>query len=178
MFKTIHKILIRLDEKIGQGFLRSMPTDIWSLFFTIWLRFVGAKINKGSRIHRKVYVRHPENIKLGKNIKIPASTDMAGMGPICIDDDTLVGASVRFITNHHPLDDDSLTKKEQIQGTQKNIKVGKNCWIMNNVILIAGKEGLNIGDNVWIAAGSIVTKNIESNTFVGGIPAKEIRKII
>jgi acetyltransferase-like isoleucine patch superfamily enzyme len=47
---------------------------------------------------------------------------------------------------------------------------------MNNVLLVAGKNGLTIGDNVWIAAGSIVTKDIESNVLVGGIPAKVIKK--
>jgi acetyltransferase-like isoleucine patch superfamily enzyme len=62
-------------------------------------------------------------------------------------------------------------------GTQQHITVGKNCWIMNNVLLVAGKNGLTIGDNVWIAAGSIVTKDIESNVLVGGIPAKVIKKL-
>ena len=50
---------------------------------------------------------------------------------------------------------------------------GKSCWIglgakvINNCI---------IGDNVFVAAGAVVTKNIKSNSFVKGIPAKYEKK--
>jgi acetyltransferase-like isoleucine patch superfamily enzyme len=165
--RSLHKIFVLLGERFGGGFLGSLPTDIWSMVFTSWLRLAGADIDMSSRVHRKVYVRHPENIKIGKRVMVPASIDMAGMGKIEIGDDSLIGASVRFLTNHHPLDDDSLTRDQQRMGTQQHITVGKNCWIMNNVLLVAGKNGLTIGDNVWIAAGSIVTKDIESNVLVG-----------
>jgi serine acetyltransferase len=44
-----------------------------------------------------------------------------------------------------------------------HVFIGLNSIIMPNVV---------IGDNVVIAAGSIVTKNIESNQVAGGSPAK------
>lgn len=177
IFNSIHRQLTSLNEKFGGGFLNSLPTDIWSAKYTKWLRLAGAHIGNNSYIHRKVTVKHPENISIGDNVMIPASTDMAGMGKIEVGSNTLVGASVRFITNHHPLDDDNLTREEQLIGTQKPITIGKNCWIMNNVLIIAGKNGITIGDNVWIASGSIVTKDVESNVLVGGTPAKVIKKI-
>jgi acetyltransferase-like isoleucine patch superfamily enzyme len=34
-----------------------------------------------------------------------------------------------------------------------------------------------IGDGAVVAAGAVVTKDIEPNTVVGGVPAKMIRKI-
>lgn len=166
-----------LGERFGGGFLNSLPTDVWSATFTSWLRLTGAQIGAGSRVHRKVYVRHPENIKIGDRVMVPASTDMAGMGKIEIGDGSLIGASVRFLTNHHPLDDDSLTQEERRRGTQQCITIGKNCWIMNNVLLIAGKKGLVIGDNVWIASGSVVTKNVKPDVLVGGVPAKVVKRL-
>ena len=33
-----------------------------------------------------------------------------------------------------------------------------------------------IGDNVYVAAGAVVTKNLKSNTFVKGVPAKYAKK--
>lgn len=53
------------------------------------------------------------------------------------------------------------------------VTIGKSCWIglgakvINNCI---------IGDNVFVAAGAVVTKNIKSNSFVKGIPAKYEKK--
>ena len=46
--------------------------------------------------------------------------------------------------------------------------VGKDATIM---------QGVTIGDNVIIGLGSIVTKDIESNSVVCGIPARKIKTI-
>ena len=37
--------------------------------------------------------------------------------------------------------------------------------------------GTGIGDGAVVAAGAVVTKDVEPNTIVGGVPAKEIKKI-
>jgi acetyltransferase-like isoleucine patch superfamily enzyme len=43
---------------------------------------------------------------------------------------------------------------------------------MNSVVL----PGVNIGDNVVIAAGSVVTKNLPSNTIAAGNPCRFVRE--
>lgn len=50
--------------------------------------------------------------------------------------------------------------------------IGNNVWIGNNVIVL---KGVTIGDNCIIGAGSVVTKDVPSNTAVAGNPAKIIR---
>jgi acetyltransferase-like isoleucine patch superfamily enzyme len=55
-----------------------------------------------------------------------------------------------------------------------NTVIGEKCFIGCNSIIL---PGVTIGDEVVVAAGSVVTKNIESNCLVGGNPAKVIRKI-
>ena len=62
------------------------------------------------------------------------------------------------------------------KGYEKVRKFGKiavkdNCFIgMNSIIL----PGVTIGPNSIVAAGSVVTKNVEPDTVVAGNPAKKL----
>lgn len=50
--------------------------------------------------------------------------------------------------------------------------IGNDVWIGANVIII---PGVHIGNGAILAAGAVVTKNVESYAIVGGVPAKLIR---
>lgn len=50
--------------------------------------------------------------------------------------------------------------------------IGNDVWIGEKSIILPGVE---IGDGAIIAAGSVVTKNVEPYSIVGGIPAKLIK---
>lgn len=52
------------------------------------------------------------------------------------------------------------------------ISIGNDVWIGSNVVILGG---ITIGDGAVIAAGSIVTKDVEAYAIVGGNPAKVIR---
>ena len=53
------------------------------------------------------------------------------------------------------------------------VKIGNDVWIGANVVIL---DDVSIGNGAIIAAGAIVTKNVEPYCIVGGIPAKLIRK--
>lgn len=53
------------------------------------------------------------------------------------------------------------------------VRIGNDVWIGSNVLLL---PGISIGDGAIIAAGAVVTKDIEPYSIVGGVPAKVIRK--
>jgi sugar O-acyltransferase (sialic acid O-acetyltransferase NeuD family) len=53
-------------------------------------------------------------------------------------------------------------------------KIGKNCFFG---VKASSIPGITIGDNVQVMAGSLLTKNVESNMIVGGYPAKLIKTI-
>ena len=55
----------------------------------------------------------------------------------------------------------------------RKVKIGHDVWIAANVVIA---DGTNIGNGSIIAANSIVTKDVEPYSIVGGVPAKLIRK--
>lgn len=64
-------------------------------------------------------------------------------------------------------------ESDAITDSTKKTIIGNDVWIGANAIVMSG---VKIGDGAVIAAGAIVTKDVEPYHVVGGIPAKVINK--
>ncbi|HAW34047.1 MAG TPA: sugar O-acetyltransferase, partial [Alphaproteobacteria bacterium] len=49
------------------------------------------------------------------------------------------------------------------------ITIGKDVWIGGSVVIL---QGVTIGDNSVVGAGSVVTKDIPANVIAAGNPCK------
>lgn len=56
---------------------------------------------------------------------------------------------------------------------RKKTHIGVDCWIGAGTIIMSG---VTIGDGALVAAGSVVTKDVEPYVIVGGVPAKQIKR--
>lgn len=56
---------------------------------------------------------------------------------------------------------------------QKAPIIGNDVWIGGNTIIL---QGVKIGNGAIVAAGAVVTKDVEPYSIVGGVPAKLIKK--
>ncbi len=56
----------------------------------------------------------------------------------------------------------------------KPIKVGDNCYIGNNVIIL---PGVTIGNRCIIGAGAIVSRDVPDNSVAVGVPARVIKTV-
>lgn len=117
-------------------------------------------------------------VYVGDNTKITNAT----IGKYCS-----IGPDVRVGLGKHPSHLIStfpaffaIRKQCQFTFTDKDyfkesgpIIVGNDVWIGANAIIM---DDITIGDGAIIAAGAVITKNVEPYTIVGGVPAKLIRK--
>lgn len=58
--------------------------------------------------------------------------------------------------------------------TRGDVKIGRNCWLGNGVVITAGVE---LGDNVVVGANAVVTKSFPANVVIAGVPARVISEI-
>tara|TARA_B100001939_G_scaffold313634_1_gene297531 strand:+ start:148 stop:546 length:399 start_codon:yes stop_codon:yes gene_type:complete len=105
-------------------------------------------------------------VEIQKNSVIGDNTRISSHSFICegveIGDDCFVGHGVMFVN-------DIFTDSEKIEDWKmRKTKVGNRVRIGSNATILP----VNIGDDVIIGAGSVVTKDIPSGVTVKGNPAK------
>jgi len=117
------------------------------------------------------YCDYGKNIYVGDGFYANFNCTILDVGKVEIGKNCLLAPNVGIYTAGHPLHPVSRNS-----GYEYGIpvKIGDNCWIGANSIIM---PGVTIGDNVVVAAGSVVTKDIPDWSLVAGNPARIIRKI-
>lgn len=128
-----------------------------------------SKVDDSFRCFLPFYTECGINIKLGKNVFINSGCCFQDHAGIEIGEGTLIGHQVVIATINHA--QDPVSRADMFP---KPVKIGKNVWIGAHATIL---PGVTIGDNAIIAAGAVVTKDVEKNAVAGGVPAKKIKDI-
>lgn len=125
---------------------------------------------KNFKVGSQAYIFNPNGLEVGDDVYIGFNTYL-GQGDIRLDNEVLIGNFVSITASNHLMKGDSFRFGGFIA---KQIIIGKGTWVGAQSAITAG---VTIGKSCLIAAGSIVTKSIEDNIVVGGVPAKKITTI-
>ena len=63
---------------------------------------------------------------------------------------------------------------EKIPFVKSTVTLKNDCWIGAGAILL---PGVTIGEKAIVGAGAVVTKDVETNSVVAGIPSRKIKSI-
>ena len=86
---------------------------------------------------------------------------------IVIGSSVVVNDNVTILTGSHLVDDAFFGQ------VNMPVYIGDFAWICTGSIIL---PGCNIGEGAVVAAGSVVSRNVDAYSIVAGSPAKEIRK--
>lgn len=109
------------------------------------------------------------NIEIGDNFYANHNLVILDAAKVIFGNNVFIGPNCSFYTVNHPLDYETRNKGLEYA---KRITVGNNVWMGGNVVVL---PGITIGDNSVIGAGSVVTKDIPSNSVAVGNPTKVIK---
>ncbi len=135
----------------------------------IFSELIGKPVDESFGLFPPFYTDCGLNITLGKNVFINSGCRFQDWGGIQIGDGALIGHNVVIATINH-----GLTPEKRHDNIPAPVTIGKNVWIGSNAAIL---PGVTIGDNAVIAAGAVVTKDVEPNVIVAGVPARIMRSI-
>jgi acetyltransferase-like isoleucine patch superfamily enzyme len=138
------------------------------------LKMKGACIGKKSNIESGIVFHNCKNysqFKVGENCHIGKNCFFDLRDEITIGNNVVIGMLNTFIT-HLDMTNSSLRflypAKQASIFIKNDVYIGSNCNILMGVV---------IEESGFVAANALVSNNVKAFTMVGGVPAKEIKKI-
>jgi acetyltransferase-like isoleucine patch superfamily enzyme len=143
----------------------SDPKEIRDLLSQI----TGNQIDESVTVFTPLYINYGKHTKIGKNVFINFDCTFLDLGGITIEDGVLIAPKVSLLSEGHPI-----SPNQRHSLVPKPIHIKKNVWIGANATIL---QGVTIGENSVVAAGSVVSNDVPDNVVVGGIPARIIKTI-
>ena len=167
-------------HSIGSKIARVMWNVVWLLLFRptprgnlfrpwriLLLKIFGAQVKWSSNVLPSCRIWQPWKLTMGAYACLSADVDCYTVAPITLGDNVTVSQGVKLCTAGH----DIISRTMEL--TYKPIIISVNSWVAGWSIIL---PGVTIGEGAVVAAGSVVTKDVEPWTVVGGNPAKFIKK--
>lgn len=138
------------------------------------------ELGEGSFLQGPIAFHYGRHTKIGKHFFGNFNLTIQDDAEVTIGDHCDFGPNVTIVTPVHPMIAQERLEMMTASGEKKHlcyakpVHIGNNCWIGASVTVC---PGVTIGDNCVIGAGSVVTRDIPSNSFAAGVPCRVIREI-
>jgi acetyltransferase-like isoleucine patch superfamily enzyme len=153
---------VLVERRIGMPMSRWLVNWIFQRIFRLNSQ-VPFQIHFTSTVSGKLSIGR----NVWKSFALSGGCYVQGINGIEIGDDTIFAPGVKIISANHRKGD--LSKSAPAEP----IRIGKRCWIASNSVIL---PGVQLGDDVIVGAGAVVTKSFPSGSVIGGVPAKLISR--
>lgn len=122
-------------------------------------------------INQPFYCDYGKHISVGKRFFANFNFTVLDEARVTIGDDCFIGPNVSIYTACHSTNP---VERNSRREWAMPVTIGHNVWIGGSVTIL---PGVTIGDNVTIGAGSVVTRDIPSNSIAVGNPCKVVKTL-
>ena len=132
-----------------------------------YLLCFGIRIGKGSSIHRGCKFFHVGKLRIGENSVVNFGCYLDNRRGITIGNNVGIAHNTKIYTLGHNIDSPEFETKGA------PVVIEDDAFVFSNVLVM---PGVTIHRGAIVLAGSVVTKDVEAWTIVGGNPAKVIKE--
>ena len=127
----------------------------------------GVSIGAHSSIHMKCRFYNPGSVSIGCHSVINRQVLLDGRYPLTIGNNVSVSEQVMFLTLEHDPDSPTFANRGAPIVVENRVFVGARVLVL---------PGVTVGEGSVVAAGAIVTRDVEPYTIVAGVPARFVRR--
>jgi maltose O-acetyltransferase len=135
-------------------------------------RYVGLEMASGARVHLGCYLWHygrrsvrAAGARIGEGTWIGRNCCLDLRGGLEIGDHVSVSPEVMILTSGHSVQDPEFAL------TVDRVEIGHHAWLGARSVVM---PGVTVGYGAVVAAGAVVTRDVEPLVIVGGVPARPI----
>lgn len=162
LFILIYRIIRSIQFYFNNRLLNHFPSNRIRIAL---LKAQGMKIGKNVIIYDGFEIRSPRKIKIGNNTIIGFQSVLDGRLGLVIGENVNMSNQVMIWTLQHDFNSPEFNTKGG------KVIIGDRVWLsLRSTIL----PNITINEGAVVAAGAVVTKNVEKYAVVGGVPAKFI----
>ena len=179
VFKDKHGRSLSLGAALGKIFNRffNYYLDLELLLLRVvsyiplhtirWICYslAGVKMGRGSHLHMGTQFFNPANVSIGEGTIIGQNAFLDGRDKLVIGKHVDIASDVMIYNSEHDLN------ATDFVAIQEPVEIGDYVFIGPRSIIL---PGVKIGRGAVVAAGAVVTKNVDDFAIVGGVPAKVI----
>ena len=135
------------------------------------LRINGARVGRRCFIRGGLQVQESFRFVIGDDVFINSGCVFDGSAPIEIGNRVQFGFQVTLVTGDHRIGPPAGRAGEH---HARSVCIGDGAWIGARAVIL---PGVTIGKGAVVAAGAVVTRDVEANSLVAGVPARVVRSL-
>lgn len=159
----MRNLLSELRLYLCNHIINKVPSHTIRLWY--YQKIMKFNIGKDSSIMLNCTFDAAKGLSIGSNTVINRACRLDTRSGIKIGNNVSISNDTIILTADHDMDND-------FKGRNKPVSIEDYVWIGTRSIILPGVE---LKKGAVVATGSVVTKDVEKNDVVGGIPAKHIK---
>lgn len=116
----------------------------------------------------------PARLQLGQHVILNDALINTTSGRVQLGDYAFCGHAVSLLTGTHELRNTGYLRQAGVPQEGRDIVIGAGVWLGSHATVLGP---CRIGDNAVIAAGAVVTGDVEAASIYAGVPARRIAAI-